>query len=760
MDSTGMDILIYPDYNKPFILTTDASDFAIGAVLSQGDVGKDKPIHFASRTLSVTEEKYSVPEKEMLAIFWSLNKSSNAKLKRWKAYLEEHDYEIVYKPDDSDDLYIKSTESPLNVFRHQVMIKKGPDKIVTENPFSGYTRINIDINDEKHFNCSKINGLLTDEITMGKIQEVYKKNFGQQKLLTIRFTQNILEDVREEDEQWNVIRTEHHRAHRGAQENKLQIFRKYFFPKLAQKIGDFIKNCRICHEFFLLFIIQTGTIQSEHGMTIKLQDIGRQPILVFHQGEARIRLDHKYYIHHFNLTTIKTQVKGLRIQFENFSKNQFTDLIIGKFNEIDFALRSIDPVRRHKRWNSLGTAWKFLAGSPDANDLKIINSSINNLISNNNEQIKINREINLQLKEAIFKTKKAIEVFNVGSAEMYCTKMLFHLNFLSEKIGLIIDTIMLAKLGIVNEQILSSKEIEILIADLARENVTVHTAVQATNYATTSVASNNLEIALIIKMPKLDPRTFSKVRLVPIIHENKRIHIPDQLFLFHNEEIYQISSIEPTVFDLHETHLENTTCIPNLLKGKLAICNFTSNPIEEEIFFLDEQHILVNTIKNFTLSLNCGITGRNLSGSYVIFFNNCQIYINNVLYSKRVKSLPGNPIQLPLDGIEVKKHQEILNISLEHLHNLHMETRKELDVIRLSTDSIQWPAWSIIGGAVSLPCMITGIAILFKFLSHRRATVNIQTIPNTIPSHVPPIDTQPNIRRLTIQEVIRMEPHL
>lgn len=516
----------------------------------------------------------------------------------------------------------------------------------------------------------------------------------------------------------------------------------------------------LCFRIVLLFFIQTGTQQMEHDVTIKLRDIGRQPILIFHHGEARIRLDFKYYIHHFNLTTIRTQVKSLRDQFDNFSKNQFTDLIIEKFNEVDFALKSIDPVRRHKRWNSLGTAWKFLAGSPDANDLKIINSSINNLVSNNNEQVKINREIHLQLKEAIFKTKKAIELFNVGSVEMYCTKMLFHLNFLSEKLNQIIDTIMLAKLGIVNEQILSPKEIDILIADLARENVTVQTAVQATNYATTSVAANNLDIALIIKMPKLDPRTFSKVRLLPIIHDNKQIHIPNQLFLSHNEEIYQISSMEPTVFDLHETHLENTSCIPNLLKGKVAICNFTSNPTEEEVLYLDNHHILVNTMKNFTLSSNCGITDRNLSGSYVIFFSNCQLYINNVLYSSRIKSLPGNPIQLPLDGTEVRKHHEILNISLEHLHNLHVETRKELDVIRLSAESIQWPAWPILGGAISLPCMIIGFAILLKCFSHRSATVNIQQVPNTIQTQEPPRDTQPSIRRLTIQEVIRMEPHL
>lgn len=74
---SSSDILIYPDFNKPFILTTDASDFAIGAVLSQGELGKDKPIHFASRTLSKTEEGCSVPEKEMLAIYWALQTFRN-----------------------------------------------------------------------------------------------------------------------------------------------------------------------------------------------------------------------------------------------------------------------------------------------------------------------------------------------------------------------------------------------------------------------------------------------------------------------------------------------------------------------------------------------------------------------------------------------------------------------------------------------------------------------------------------------------------
>jgi len=60
-------LLRYPDFTKPFILTTDASNFAIGAVLSQGTMESDRSIAFASRTLNEAEVNYSTVEKEMLA---------------------------------------------------------------------------------------------------------------------------------------------------------------------------------------------------------------------------------------------------------------------------------------------------------------------------------------------------------------------------------------------------------------------------------------------------------------------------------------------------------------------------------------------------------------------------------------------------------------------------------------------------------------------------------------------------------------------
>ena len=61
-------LLQRPDFTQPFILTSDASGFAIGGILSQGKIGKDKPIAYTSGSLNDCERKYDTYEKEALAI--------------------------------------------------------------------------------------------------------------------------------------------------------------------------------------------------------------------------------------------------------------------------------------------------------------------------------------------------------------------------------------------------------------------------------------------------------------------------------------------------------------------------------------------------------------------------------------------------------------------------------------------------------------------------------------------------------------------
>ena len=67
-------ILVHPQFDREFILQTDASDYGLGAVLSQIDQnGCEKVIVFASRTLSDCERKYSTTEKEACAVVYAMN---------------------------------------------------------------------------------------------------------------------------------------------------------------------------------------------------------------------------------------------------------------------------------------------------------------------------------------------------------------------------------------------------------------------------------------------------------------------------------------------------------------------------------------------------------------------------------------------------------------------------------------------------------------------------------------------------------------
>ncbi|GJR28510.1 reverse transcriptase domain-containing protein [Tanacetum coccineum] len=71
---TEAPILIAPDWDLPFELMCDASDFAIGAVLGQRHEKHFRPIHYASKTINEAESHYTTTEKEMLAVVYAFEK--------------------------------------------------------------------------------------------------------------------------------------------------------------------------------------------------------------------------------------------------------------------------------------------------------------------------------------------------------------------------------------------------------------------------------------------------------------------------------------------------------------------------------------------------------------------------------------------------------------------------------------------------------------------------------------------------------------
>ena len=66
-------LLTYPNFNKPFVIHTDASHTQLGAVISQ----ENKPITFYSRKLNPAQTRYTTTERELLSIVETLKEFQN-----------------------------------------------------------------------------------------------------------------------------------------------------------------------------------------------------------------------------------------------------------------------------------------------------------------------------------------------------------------------------------------------------------------------------------------------------------------------------------------------------------------------------------------------------------------------------------------------------------------------------------------------------------------------------------------------------------
>ena len=80
-------VLTHFDLSSPTILTCDAANTDVGAVLSQRHQGMERPIAFVSRALSPAEQKYSVGEREALACVWACE--------RWHMYVYGRQFTVL-----------------------------------------------------------------------------------------------------------------------------------------------------------------------------------------------------------------------------------------------------------------------------------------------------------------------------------------------------------------------------------------------------------------------------------------------------------------------------------------------------------------------------------------------------------------------------------------------------------------------------------------------------------------------------------------
>ncbi|GKF36958.1 reverse transcriptase domain-containing protein [Tanacetum coccineum] len=126
---TTMPIIISTDWNVPFELICDASDFVVGAVLGQRIDGKFKLIYYASKTLNDAQEHYTTTEKELLAVVFSFDKlCPYLILSKTIVYTDHSALKYLFSKQDAKHRIIRLENLDLGVFTKAEIVDEFPNK--------------------------------------------------------------------------------------------------------------------------------------------------------------------------------------------------------------------------------------------------------------------------------------------------------------------------------------------------------------------------------------------------------------------------------------------------------------------------------------------------------------------------------------------------------------------------------------------------------------------------------------------------------
>ncbi|GJR94313.1 reverse transcriptase domain-containing protein [Tanacetum coccineum] len=165
-------VIVSLNWNLPFELMCDASDFAIGAVLGQKDGKNFHLIYFARKTLNSAQQKYTVTKKELMAVLFAFDKfrsylilsktivhtdhsalrhlfkkqDAKPRLIRWIILLQEFDIEIKDR---------KGTKNVVADHLSRLENNETSDDSEVDDNFLGETLMEINTKDEPWYSSLK-----------------------------------------------------------------------------------------------------------------------------------------------------------------------------------------------------------------------------------------------------------------------------------------------------------------------------------------------------------------------------------------------------------------------------------------------------------------------------------------------------------------------------------------------------------------------------------------------------------------------------
>ena len=251
--------------SKTSVLTTDASNSSIGAVLSQDG----HPVFFISRRLTRAESNYSNIEREALAVLWACKRLEQFLL--GKKFIIETDHKpliYIYNP----NIATKSDVSPRLIrfslkmmhFDYEIKHIAGESNVIADSLSRVYGDDNIKI-PRVHFlkPCIDIDVLkletsrdrflkgLARRITSGKWSNVSKwekpfKRFSWQMSIDENDIIRVGSKVVPPQSLYKQIFDVAHQSHNGIQSTLRLIQNEFFWPGMRLHIEEYVKSCQQC----------------------------------------------------------------------------------------------------------------------------------------------------------------------------------------------------------------------------------------------------------------------------------------------------------------------------------------------------------------------------------------------------------------------------------------------------------------------------------------------------------------------------------
>ena len=440
-------------------------------------------------------------------------------------------------------------------------------------------------------------------------------------------------------------------------------------------------------------------------------DYTNAEFVLLNTGEARVQTNTFNFIHEINIEKLQNMADtlGIRISRRIPQHNPSLPFLLHEHTQILNLIQRLKIKNVSKRAiNQIGTVWKWISGSPDNSDLEILNNRMNDVLTNNNNQVITNRLIINKINEISNVTNNILGQIHSEHTDKIeiVFNLMSQLKILKEDLININYAIHWAKAGISNSILFGKQEIATLEKHMDYSfRINFEELLQ---FSDIKIVTNSSLILYIVKIPVIDSEVCKSILIKPIKQNQNVIReISFDNVIACNNEIYGIikncNRIENKMICKTKNiiKLNDDDCIKSLIVNQQVKCNKSVNDTLPNIERLSDDIIFLNKF-NGTLATDSKIL--HLNGSFILTLKNSTVVINERNFSSLEESG-----YKPLPAILKTESSEdtfIIPVTVEKLEELHINNSALIDKIKIESRI----------GNISNFCLVTLLMLIISYI--------------------------------------------